>query len=205
MLRSLVYTLIFLACTCNALASDVDLSWVKDVMKTIDANKQKSREQAFDIVQGTSGDKSNQPKKVCGASVANLEEKGRQDRYPSLLVFVSFSMPMEALKTLGQQVSKAGGKLVFRGFVNSSFPKTAEKMKELGVDALIDPTLFEAYQIKVCPVFVMTEKPISSLEEKPSFDQLSGHVSLFHALETFAKNGNLKAKALIQDLKGVSR
>lgn len=207
MLRALIYTFIFMSFFGSALAKEVDMSWVQDILKNKEANKDKNRQSAYEIVKGLSAGKANldPDQKVCRSSVANLEDKASEDRYPPLLVFVSFSMPMEALKALGTQVNKAGGRLVFRGLVGGSFPVTSKKMRELGVDALIDPTLFEAYQVKVCPVFVLSDKPLQTVEEKPSYDQLSGHVSLHHALETFSKNGNPKAAILLQDLRGGSK
>lgn len=213
MLLALVYTFTFMALVTSVVAKEVDMSWVQEILKTKEANKEKNRQMAYEMIQDASenGNKgkaelaTNPNQKICRSSVANLEDKASGNRYPQLLVFVSFSMPMEALKSLGQQVNKAGGKLVFRGLAGGSFPATSKKMQELGVDALIDPTLFESYQIKVCPVFVLSDKPLQTVEEKPSYDQLSGHVSLHHALDTLSRHGNLHATSLLQDLKGVSK
>ena len=205
MLSLIVPLIVFMVLTTTAIAKEVDMSWVQDILKTKEANKDKNRQMAYEIIQGIKGDKDNgSNQKVCRSSAAKLEEKSSEDRYPSLLVFVSFSMPMEALKSLGKQVNKAGGKLVFRGLVDGSFPKTSEKMRELGVDELIDPTLFQSFDITACPVFVLLDEPISS-DKKPLHDKLSGHVSLHHALNTFAKGGNQKAKALFQNISGSSK
>lgn len=213
MLPALIYATILMLFADSASAKEVDMSWVQDILKTKEAHKDKNRQMAYEIIQGIKGDEdkgspdsdNGEGQKVCRSSAAQLEEKSSEDRYPSLLVFVSFSMPMEALRALGKQVNKAGGKLVFRGLVNGSFPKTSEKMRELGVDALIDPTLYEAFEIKACPVFVLLDKSMPSSNEKPSHDKLSGHVSLHHALNTFAKSGKQKAKVLLQDLSGGSK
>lgn len=212
MLSTLVYAVTFMVLMAPASAKEVDMSWVQDILKTNEANKDKNRQMAYEIIQGISGNgnkaspdtgiEDGSEQKVCRSSAVSLEEKSAEDRYPSLLVFVSFSMPMEALKALGHQVNKAGGKLVFRGLVDGSFPKTSEKMRELGVDALIDPTLYRAFEIKACPVFLLLDKPMPSSDEKPLYDQLSGHVSLHHALDTFRKNGNKKAATLFQSLNG---
>ncbi len=90
---------------------------------------------------------------------------------PELLVFVSFSMPEASLKPLAQQVRQSGGKLVFRGLVNGSFKQMSEKLKGLGEEVWIDPTLFERYQITAVPTFVYKGK------------RLSGNVSLDYALQ----------------------
>jgi len=95
------------------------------------------------------------------------------DKYPDLLVFVSFSMPMETLKTLNQQAIQHGGKLVFRGLVNNSFKEMALKLRELSAEALIDPTLFEKYQITQVPAIVK------------GHHKIVGNISLTYALEQF--------------------
>jgi len=206
MLFALVCVVTFMAFTGPVSAKETDLSWVQDILKAKEANKDKNRQLAYDIVQGISGDEPEtglpSSQKACRSTVANLEQNSAEDRYPSLLVFVSFSMPMEALKALGQQTNKTGGKIVFRGLVGGSFPKTSEKMRELGVDALVDPTLFEGFGIKAVPAFVMLDRPMQDVDEKPAYDQMTGHVSLHHALETFVKGGNAKASELLLNLKG---
>ncbi|GEM_PF-2322554 len=213
MLFIVIYTALFMGFSGTLWAKEVDLSWVHDILNKNEANKDKNHQLAYEIIQGTADKKgrlgpdseSDANQKVCRSSAAALEGKSAEDRYPSLLVFVSFSMPMEALKTLGHQVNRAGGKLVFRGLVDGSFPKTSEKMRALGIDALIDPTLYQAFDISVCPVFVLLDKPMPSSDEKPPYDQLSGHVSLHHALDTFRKSGNQKAATLLQEIHGGSK
>lgn len=110
----------------------------------------------------------------CPAKPLNVE------RYPSLLIFVSFSMSMATLKQLSQQADQAGGKLVFRGLINNSFKATIPKLKELGSEVLIDPTLFRTYKVDKVPAFVL------------SHDILYGNVSLSYALKKFAENGEVR-------------
>lgn len=160
-------------------AEGVDRAWIEDILK----NKDAKREQAQELIASVSG--KNPERKSCGGSISESSEA--EGKYPTLLVFVSFSMPMDALKQLGDQVKKAGGSLVFRGLVKDSFPLTAQKMRELGVEAMIDPTLFEAFQVQTVPTFVMLSKPLQDMEQLPSYDQLNGHVSLKHALDTFQR------------------
>lgn len=160
-------------------AEVVDRAWIQGILK----QKDEKREEAQALIAAVTGKKES---KVCGGAQA-LDETTVEGRYPNLLVFVSFSMPMESLKLLGDQVQKAGGSLVFRGLVKDSFPLTAEKMRKLGTEAMIDPTLFEAFQVKGVPTFVMLSTPLQTLEQLPSYDQLTGHVSLKHALDTFQR------------------
>lgn len=90
-----------------------------------------------------------------------------------LLVFVSFSIPIVALKKLSHAVAEQGGKLVLRGLVGGSFKKTAKALKALHATVLIDPTLFKKHNIKHVPVFVQGDKKIA------------GHVSLPYVLSRF--------------------
>jgi type-F conjugative transfer system pilin assembly protein TrbC len=139
-------------------------------------------------------------------------------RYPQLLVFVSFSMPMLTLKALARDVNRVDGKLVLRGLVKGafsegsssegsfptgSFPETLIKLQELQEEILIDPTLFEAYQVERVPTFVLRENTTESAEEKMTHDMLRGNVSLGFALEQFAEKGDVKeqAKQLLQNLR----
>jgi conjugal transfer pilus assembly protein TrbC len=131
-------------------------------------------------------------------------------RYPQLLVFVSFFMPMPTLKALARDVNRVGGKLVLRGLVKGSssegsFPETLIKLQELQEEILIDPTLFEAYQVERVPTFVLREHPTGSAEEKMTYDVLRGNVSLGFALEQFVDKGDvsLPAKQLLQNLRDI--
>ncbi len=124
-------------------------------------------------------------------------------RYPQLMVFVSFSMPLATLKNLGRQLNQVGGKMVFRGLVNNSFKEMSLKLQELGYEALIDPTLFTAMDIKYVPTFVHFGQPPVSVDQLPSFDQLQGNVSLSYALQQFIEKGDVTgAYHLFNKLRG---
>jgi type-F conjugative transfer system pilin assembly protein TrbC len=112
-------------------------------------------------------------------------------------------MPLETLKALAKQVNALGGALVFRGLVNGNFKETALKLKELGQEVLIDPTLFEAYGITSVPTFVLRRSAGDMLDEKVPYDRLRGNVSLPHALEQFGTQGDgqEEAQTLLQKLK----
>lgn len=132
---------------------------------------------------------------------------GLAERYPQLLVFVSFSMPLATLKALATQVNRVGGAIVFRGLVDGSFKKTAEKFKELGQEgpllALIDPTLFTAYKIETVPTFVLRETSQEEASLQKTHDRLSGNVSLTYSFEQFSKKGDASrlARLLLQKFK----
>lgn len=142
--------------------------------------------------------------KMCvGPSESAPEVQKPQKRSPKLLVFVSWGMPLPSLKDLGAQVSKLGGMMVFQGLLSSSFRKTAEKLKELGTEATIDPTLFEAYGVKSVPTFILRTEETETAEDRPPQDRIAGNVTLAHVLEQFAETGEAKdeAKILLEILK----
>lgn len=116
--------------------------------------------------------------------------------YPKLLVFVSFAMPTESLKALNAQVSRIGGKLVLRGLVKGNFRETAQKLKELQIDIIIDPTLFEAYQVSRSPTFILRNASTTNVEEEVVFDLMTGNVSLEYVLEQFSAHGDAQHEAL---------
>lgn len=116
--------------------------------------------------------------------------------YPKLLVFVSFAIPAETLKILNSQVKQLGGKLVLRGLIKGSFQETAQKLKELQLDIMIDPPLFEAYSVARCPTFILRSSPTESAEEEIVSDLMTGNVSLDYVLEQFSSSGDTRHEAL---------
>ena len=95
-----------------------------------------------------------------------------------LLIFISFSMPMQSLKQWVSQANKKGAALVVRGLVNNSFKETALKVIELleGTDGRIqiDPNLFKKYNIQQVPAMVLVNDV--------GFDVVYGDVPLSEAL-----------------------
>jgi conjugal transfer pilus assembly protein TrbC len=132
-------------------------------------------------------------KKMCAAPSKKPDDFGvglsqPQEQAPSLFIFVSFSLPTKTLQAYAAEAEKIGGALVFRGLVQNSFVKTAARMKELGVPCQIDCTLFEKYNVKAVPTFILPGKD-------GSFDIVKGHTTLQSALEKMIKAGDLKVQA----------
>ena len=91
------------------------------------------------------------------------------------LIFVSFSMPEVALKSLYAQANNNGGVLLLRGLKKGSFKATAAYIKSLGIGVQIDPTAFKKYQIERVPTIVLVDEP--------KFYAISGNISLQYAKE----------------------
>ena len=119
-----------------------------------------------------------------------------------LIVFVSLGMPKYSLQQWNLQVTKAGGVLVLRGFVNNSMKQTVNKITEiLGKEPQggfsIDPEKFKQFNIKVVPTVLVASNDTS-------FDKVSGDASLTYALEKIAADGEHGevAKVWLKKLQG---
>lgn len=114
-------------------------------------------------------------------------------RSRELYVFVSLSMPKSRLIDLLQETKIYGGILVLRGLKNNSYKDTADFMQSIievaQAGLIIDPTLFEKYDVNKVPTFVLNDPAIKK------YDKAVGNVSLNYALEEMSKVGELQAKA----------
>lgn len=134
------------------------------------------------------------------AASANLKEN--QGTAPQFMVFVSTSMPEQALKRIIADTSGAGGVVVFRGFPGNSgkafiaaLSRVVEKDQQFASIG-IDPRLFRAFDVTAVPTMVVSSSdftPCDGLTCKttpPPFDRIEGNVTVRYALETFAgENG----------------
>ncbi|WP_300646486.1 type-F conjugative transfer system pilin assembly protein TrbC [Paenalcaligenes sp.] len=118
----------------------------------------------------------------------------------ALLIFVSFSMPERTLKNLSRQAYQYGATVVLRGFVDDSLEKTknlAKKVNEHGAAWQIHPELFETFNVKNVPTFVMTSD-VSGLDSgcgggnecatNLGYTSISGDISLMAALDYFRRD-----------------
>jgi type-F conjugative transfer system pilin assembly protein TrbC len=102
----------------------------------------------------------------------------KQEASPSnLYVFVSFSMPKQALKSLALEAKKHKAVLVIRGLIDNSFLKTATFVKDLEESVILDPLLFREYNVGVVPTFIETHQA--------GYKKISGNVTLAYALSKF--------------------
>lgn len=197
-------------------ATRVDFNWINQLKAGAEKAAQDHHQEALQIVRQAQASQeqalrcpavqqiiadSNQARK---SALPQEMQDAEEGRYPRLLVLVSFSMPPETLKTLGVQLQKAGGQMVFRGLVNNSFPETAQKLKALGVEALIDPTLFEALKVEVVPAFVHFARSPASAEALPPYDILKGNVSLVYALQQFRDKGETDGATVLLNALGAT-
>lgn len=113
---------------------------------------------------------------------------------PRLIVFVSFSMPLESLKRMAAQAERAGAAMVLRGLVEDekgrpSFQATGADAGKLGMEKgqgfSVNPMVFRKYDIRQVPAFVLlTQNDCKTCGEDfiPEHLKIHGDVSLDYAL-----------------------
>jgi len=78
---------------------------------------------------------------------------------PELMVFVSFSMPKEALERIVVQSEKSGAVLVLRGLKGNSLSRMGEELAALvgkrNVTAIIHPPAFKQFKVAQVPALVI--------------------------------------------------
>lgn len=101
----------------------------------------------------------------CGLTGSKvIQMKPAKDAVPYLMqrkkpvVFVSASMPVEALKHLGKQAKQIGAVLVIKGFVKGTLKATASLVDEINFPLEIDPKLFEKFNVQHVPTIMVHEK-----------------------------------------------
>jgi len=120
---------------------------------------------------------------------------------PPLLVMVSLSMPDDSLKALIHDVGAVGGQVILRGFHEGSLKATAARLATLVIrdsdksGVGIDPRLFQTFDVKAVPTFIMPAGPIGEcntpgcIPAAPAHDRISGNITLRYALETLRSDG----------------
>lgn len=131
---------------------------------------------------------------------------------PRFIAFASLSMPAQALRQMIDDVTRAGGVVVFRGLTKGSAKvMTGALGKVLGrgerMDGVgIDPRLFRAFQVSEVPAYVVTASDFDlcsgfdCTSGVPPFDRLNGNVTAEYALRTFATGGGPGARIATQHL-----
>ncbi|HEX4045769.1 MAG TPA: type-F conjugative transfer system pilin assembly protein TrbC [Gammaproteobacteria bacterium] len=112
---------------------------------------------------------------------------------PTVMIFVSFSMPKESLKGWLQEAEKIQAPVIIRGLVNNSFKATINKMAELTLNnhggVQLDPTLFKQFDIQQVPAVVVRQNNncVSKLICLENYHVIYGDVHLEYALQKIAE------------------
>ncbi len=115
---------------------------------------------------------------------------------PQLVVFMSFSVPVESWLSLSVEVQKVNGVFLIRGLPQNSFQELSKKilhLKELGFDGTIqiDPLAFRANDIHNVPTFLVREGDQS--------DKVEGNISLSSALTLLSEKGETQIATKLKE------
>lgn len=131
---------------------------------------------------------------------------------PRFIAFASLSMPAQALRQMMDDVTRAGGVVVFRGLTQGSAKVMSEALGKVlkpgerkdGVG--IDPRLFRAFEVNEVPAYVVTASDFDlcsgfdCTSAVPPYDRMNGNVTAEYALRTFASGGGPGARIAAQHL-----
>lgn len=105
----------------------------------------------------------------------------------SIIIFVSFSMPGESIKSILNDAEKIKAPVIIRGLIDHSFAKTFERIFQITQNkkhsVQIDPTLFKRYHIEKVPAVVIQSS-------QNDFVVLYGDIKLTNLLEQMRNENN---------------
>lgn len=106
---------------------------------------------------------------------------------PTVLVFVSFSMPAHLLQQTLSESARLNIPAVLNGLIDNSMPATVQRIHALSkiipnLNLQIDPTAFERFAIHQVPALVV--------DNGKAFDVLYGNLSLKDGLLRIAEHGD---------------
>jgi len=118
---------------------------------------------------------------------------------PSILIFVSFSMPEQSLLAILRDAKKIHASVVIRGLIDNSFQKTFQRMamlvKTSGGDGVeLNPVWFRRFSIKTVPAVVVVPEGSTCFENEScnsnkSFDVMTGDITVSAALKMIRDSG----------------
>jgi len=124
---------------------------------------------------------------------------------PELMVFVSFSMPKEALERIVLQSEKSGAVLVLRGLKRNSLTRMGEELESLvgkrNVTAIIHPPAFKQFKVTQVPALVLarpsqaTKIGEDGCSSPTSFIKIDGDVTQDYALDLIERQSPAWADA----------
>ena len=128
-----------------------------------------------------------------------LLKESRDNFYKSkegqILIFISSSMSLVNIKSLLEEAKNIGASILLRGFIDNSFKKTTDYIKEFYAKdeslggILIDPASFKDFNVDSVPTFVLMEKESKDSSKYGSkYKKLVGNITLSAASELFKKN-----------------
>src|ERR1700677_3171971 len=148
----------------------------------------------------------------CWMMISQAESYTTSNAVPgNVLIFISFSMPMESLQAWSEQAQKIHAPLIIRGLLNDSFVDTQKAVKQMTIHShggvIIDPRLFQTYHITQVPAVLVRRSvvtticlPNQSCWQPEEDEVVMGDVGLESALKAIAQEDNHVAEIAQQKL-----
>lgn len=143
-----------------------------------------------------------------------IENQGDHKKSPSIIVFVSFSMPASSLRTYLHDAKIANASVVVRGLHENSFKKTFFLVSTLirdngGNGVELNPVLFKKFDIKTVPTVVVLASDgclkKQDCDVRKDYDKLSGNLTLYSSLKLLRDRGEIgkiNAQVALDKLQG---
>lgn len=121
----------------------------------------------------------------------------RTQSLPSIIIFVSFSMPSQSLEAYIHDANKIHASIVIRGLIDNSMKTTYQRIAELvkssgGGGIELNPLWFKKFNIQKVPAVVI-------VNEDKNFDVMVGDIPLEAALREIHDRGEFS-----RDIAGVA-
>jgi conjugal transfer pilus assembly protein TrbC len=118
---------------------------------------------------------------------------------PSILIFVSFSMPEKSLEAYLRDAKKIHASVVIRGLMDNSFQKTMQRVARLvnasdGSGIELNPLWFKRFSITKVPAVVIVPGASPCFKDKTcqkekDYDVMTGDITLAAALKIIRDKG----------------
>jgi type-F conjugative transfer system pilin assembly protein TrbC len=114
---------------------------------------------------------------IIGNSSSDDAHKAQVKR-DNVIVFMSYSVPKAVWQSLWKEAEalKQPIQFVLRGLPGNSFQALAKKVMDYGCPAMIDPPLFERYNITAAPAFLVKEQGVTSKRSSDEQDHNQNQV-----------------------------
>ncbi len=124
------------------------------------------------------------------------------DKTGDILIFISFSMPDENIKSWLIEANTIGASVILRGLIDNNWLKTLARTNSLLKDdnrggVQIDPELFQDFNITQVPAVVIVAPSSTPCRTQTTcnsygrFDVITGNISMRYALEKLQADGDI--------------
>ncbi len=165
-----------------------------DAVKALIASSDITEQHKKDVEQA---EKKKESILIANQQLTNNENNKRKT--PSILIFVSFSMPEKSLEAYLSDAKKIHASVVIRGLIDNSFQKTFQRVASLvkssGGDGIeLNPIWFKRFDIKSVPAVVAVPEDSScfkndNCQKNRNFDVMTGDITLVSALKIIRDRG----------------